>query len=65
MIQQVYETEPRERPNCGATTRIIGLFDDADIVERNLKRVKRSHESSRYTLPTTGNATGMCQLKNR
>ncbi len=28
LIQQVYEIDPLECPNCGATMRIIALIDD-------------------------------------
>ena len=40
LIQKVYEVDPLECPNCGATMRIIALIDDADIVERILKHLK-------------------------
>ena len=32
LIQKVYEVDPLECPNCGATMRIIALIDDARFV---------------------------------
>ena len=40
LIQQVYEIDPLECPNCGATMRIIALIDDANVVERTLRYLK-------------------------
>ena len=40
LIQKVYEIDPLECPNCGATMRIIALIDDADVVERILTHLK-------------------------
>lgn len=40
LIQKVYEVDPLECPNCGATLRIMALIDDADVIERILKHLK-------------------------
>lgn len=34
LIQKVYEVDPLECRNCGATMRIIALIEEADVVER-------------------------------
>lgn len=39
LIQQVYEVDPLECPNCGATMRIIALIEDADVIERILRHL--------------------------
>jgi hypothetical protein len=40
LIQRVYEIDPLECPNCGATMRIISLINDADVVKRILRHLK-------------------------
>jgi hypothetical protein len=40
LIQKVYEVDPLECPNGGATMRIIALIDNADVIERILKHAK-------------------------
>jgi hypothetical protein len=40
LIQKVYEVDPLECPDCGATMRIIALIDNADVIERILKHLK-------------------------
>ena len=39
LIQKVYEVDPLECANCGASMRIIALIEDADVVERILKHL--------------------------
>jgi hypothetical protein len=39
LIQKVYEVDPLECLNCGATMRIIALIDDAEVIERILKHL--------------------------
>ncbi len=39
LIQKVYEVDPLECPNCGATMRIMALIDDTDVIERILKHL--------------------------
>ena len=39
LIQKVYEVDPLECANCGATMRIIALIDDGDVIERILKHL--------------------------
>ena len=39
MIQKVYEVDPLECANCGATMRITALIDDGDLIERILKHL--------------------------
>ncbi len=39
LIQKVYEVDPLECANCGATMRIIALIDNADIIKRILKHL--------------------------
>ncbi len=39
LIQKVYEVDPFECPNCGATMRIMALIDDTDVIERILKHL--------------------------
>ncbi|MDP6673822.1 MAG: transposase [Gammaproteobacteria bacterium] len=40
LIQKVYEVDPLECPNCGATMRIIALIDEPTAIERILKHLK-------------------------
>jgi len=40
LIQKVYEVDPLECLNCGATMRIIALIDDAEVIERIFKHLK-------------------------
>jgi hypothetical protein len=40
LIQKVYEIDPLECSNCGATMRIIALIEEADVIERILKHLK-------------------------
>jgi hypothetical protein len=39
LIQKVYEVDPLECANCGATMRVIALIDDAGVIERILKHL--------------------------
>jgi hypothetical protein len=39
VIQKVYEVDPLECANCGATMRITALIDDGDFIERILKHL--------------------------
>ncbi len=39
LIQKVYEVDPLECANCGATMRIMALIDDIDVIERILKHL--------------------------
>jgi hypothetical protein len=42
LIQKVYEVDPFECPNCGATMCIIAFIEDADIIERILRHLNVS-----------------------
>jgi hypothetical protein len=39
-MQKVYEVDPLECPNCGATMRIIALLDDVAVIERILRHLR-------------------------
>jgi len=40
LIQKVYEVDPLECINCGASMRIIALINDAKVIERILQHLK-------------------------